>query len=74
MAFTTTDLANIEAAIVKVAVGTRAIECTIDGDTVVYQKSDIKDMMALRDQIRQELASTATGYKRSRFAVTTKGY
>jgi hypothetical protein len=74
MAFTATDLSNIEAAIVKVAVGTRAIECTIDGDTVIYQKCDLADMFALRDRIRQEIASTAADYKRSRIAVTTKGY
>jgi hypothetical protein len=74
MAFTSTDLANVEAAIVKLAVGTRVIECEIDGDRVRYQPSDLDKVRALRDLIRQELASTATGYSRVRKCVTDKGY
>jgi len=74
MAFTATDLTNIEIAIVKLATGTLVWECNIDGDLVQYNRTDLKDIMALRDKIKQELASTAASYSRVRVAVTSKGY
>lgn len=76
MAFTATDLTNIEAAIMKLGNGARVVECNIDGDLVQYQRANLKDMLDLRDLIRQELAAAAapTTYSRVRKAVTTKGY
>lgn len=78
MAFTSTDLINLETAIMKLATGSRVVQCNIDGDMVEYHRSDLKDMLALRDQIRAELAeaaSTTTSNRgRARWAVTSKGY
>lgn len=76
MAFTATDITNLEAAIMSLAKGSRVVECNIDGDMVEYHRSDLKSMMALRDTIKAEIAaasSTAT-HGRTRVAVTTKGY
>jgi len=76
MAFTSTDLTNIETALTKLATGARVVECTIDGDTVIYNRTNIKDLLALRDRIKGEIATAAStsNYGRARVAVTTKGY
>lgn len=76
MAFTATDLTNIEEAIIKLGRGTRVVECSIDGDIVQYHRTDLKSMLSLRDQIRAEIASAASTSTRgrTRVAVTTKGY
>jgi len=76
MAFTATDVTNLEAAIMKLANGARVVECNIDGDMVQYHGSDLKSMMALLSDIKAQIAaasSTATR-GRTRVAVTTKGY
>lgn len=78
MAFTSTDLTNLETAIMKLCTGSRVVQCNIDGDLVEYHRADLKQMLALRDQIRAELAeaaSTTTSNRgRARWAVTSKGY
>lgn len=77
MAFTATDLTNIETAIMAIANGSRVVECEIDGDRVEYHRTDLKSMMDLRDRIKGEIAAaatTASSYGRARVAVTTKGY
>lgn len=77
MAFTATDLTNIETAIVKLASGTLVVECEIDGDLVRYNRADLQQILALRDQIRAEIAAAASTYSsrgNTRIAVTTKGY
>lgn len=76
MAFTATDVTNLEAAIMKLANGSRVEECNIDGDMVQYTRSDLKSMMDLRDTIKAEIAAAASTATRgrTRVAVTTKGY
>jgi hypothetical protein len=76
MAFTSTDLSNIEEAIRKLYKGIHVVECSIDGDLIRYQRTDLDDMLKLREQIKKEIAEAAasTSYSRARVAVTTKGY
>lgn len=77
MAFTATDLANIESAIVKLASGVLVVECEINGDMVQYNRANLKQMLALRDLIKSELAAESSTYSsrgNTRIAVTTKGY
>lgn len=78
MAFTTTDLTNIETAITKLATGSRVVRCNVDGDEVEYHRTDLMDLLNLRDRIKAELAqaaSTDTSNKgQARRAVTSKGY
>lgn len=78
MAFTSTDLTNVETAITKLATGARVTSCTIDGDEVQYHRADLMDLLKLRDLIQSELntaSSTDTSNKgRARKAVTSKGY
>lgn len=78
MAFTASDLTNLETAIMKLVNGTRVVECNMDGDLVIYHRTDLQDMMNLRDQIKAEIALAAstdtTNRGRARYAVTTKGY
>jgi hypothetical protein len=77
MAFTATDLTNVEAAITALATGSRVVECEIDGDLVQYHRTDIKSLLSLRDTIRAEIASASSTYNtrgNARIAVTTKGY
>lgn len=76
MAFTATDVTNLETAIMKLAKGERVVECNIDGDMVQYHRSDLKSLMALRDAIGAKVnaASSTATRGRTRVAVTTKGY
>ena len=57
MAWTTTDLTNIETAITNLATGARAVTITVDGMTVRYANTDLPQLKALRSQIRRELDS-----------------
>lgn len=76
MAFTSTDLTTLETALTKLASGQRVVECTVDGDTVTYNRTNISDLLKLRDRIKGELAAadSTSNYGRARVAVTTKGY
>ncbi len=57
MAWTSTDLTNIETAITALAMGTRAVTVTLGGMTIRYATVDLPQLKALRSQIRHELES-----------------
>lgn len=79
MAFTTTDLSNVETAIIKLAQGARVVQVNVDGDVVEYNKTTIAQLLNLRDQIKAELNAedtTSTTYSqgRARRVSTGMGY
>ncbi len=67
MAFSSTDLANVEAAIISLAAGERVVSVTIDGHTVEYSQIRIDRLKALRDEIMAEIQSSS----RRRFVLTS---
>ena len=79
MAFTTTDLSNVETAIIKLASGSRVVQVNVDGDIVEYNKTTIRQLLDLRDQIKAELNAvdtTSATYSqgRARRVSTNMGY
>ena len=73
MAYSASDLTNVETAIQRVRDGQRAITVTIGGKTIQYQAADLYKLTTLRSQIKAELAVVA-GTPRFRFVTTSKGY
>ena len=61
MAFTSTDLAAVEAAMVAIASGERAIEVTIAGKMIKYQAADLNKLQKLRNLITADVNGTASG-------------
>lgn len=57
MAFTSTDLANVEQAIVDIATGQRKVEVTIQGKSVTYQKAQIADLISLKATIQMSIGN-----------------
>jgi hypothetical protein len=60
MAYTQSDLENVEAAIVALASGQRVVAVTIDGVTVQYGQADLDKLRALRVEIQRESRSSAS--------------
>lgn len=60
MAFTTTDLTNVEAAIVSLATGGRVAQTVINGKQVRWAETDIDKLQALRSIIQAELGLVYT--------------
>lgn len=58
MAFTSTDLSNIEAAIVALATGTREVSVSINGKRIDYAECDIDKLTSLKTIISQSLGAT----------------
>lgn len=73
MAFTSSDLTAVETAIRALITGERAVTVKIGEKTVTYQETDLKTLRELRGMIQKDIA-LANGGKRSRHAVTDKGY
>ena len=55
MAFTTTDLDQVEQAIMELVNGVRKVHVEIDGYVIKYGHTSLADLMSLRDQIKTEL-------------------
>lgn len=72
MAFSSTDLANVEAAIVSLATGTRVVSVTVSGHVIEYSHARIDRLKALRDEIMAEVQSSAATSRRH-FVLTTTG-
>jgi len=72
MAYTSTDLTNVQAAVTAFATGSRRVSVTINGKTVEYAKTELGQLMALRDQIQLEV-SAAAGRRRFVLISTSKG-
>ena len=73
MAYTSTDLANVQAAVTALATGTRKVSVRFsDGKSVQYAEVQLSELRALRDQIQAEVSSAA---ERRRFVLinTSKG-
>lgn len=59
MAFTTTDLANIEGAIVSLATGTRVVSVSVSNKVVQYQETDIGKLLNLKSIIESTLGTAS---------------
>lgn len=55
MAYTQTDLTNVEKAIVDLATGKIAVKFVIDGNAVEYQRIELPQLRALRNEIAGEV-------------------
>jgi len=58
MSYSQTDLTDIESAILKLQKGERVASVTYDGKTIRYTDVQLNDLLALRDRMRAELASS----------------
>jgi hypothetical protein len=67
MAYTATDLANVQAALVDLARGKRVVSVTVGDKTISYGPAQIRDLKDLRDEIRGEVETTST---QKRFVLT----
>ena len=67
MAFTPTDLTNVQTAIMALAMGTRTVSVSIGTKTITYSQAQLSDLRALREEIVAEVGSTAG---RSQFVLT----
>jgi len=51
MAFTSSDLISIEAAIIALSAGSRVEQVAIDGELIKYTPATLSDLIAIRTQI-----------------------
>ena len=72
MAYSSTDLANIQSAITSLATGTRKVSVQINGKRVDYAPADLDQLTRLRDQAQAEV-SAADGRRRFVLTSTSKG-
>lgn len=72
MAYTATDLANIQAAILALAAGTRVVSVSVNNKTITYGQAQIKELQALCDEIKADVAAAANT-KRFVLTRTEKG-
>ncbi len=72
MAYSQTDLTNIESAVMDLATGKRAVRVTIDGKLIEYGQAQLNELKALRADVKSEIdaASGATGFV---LTTTSKG-
>lgn len=74
MGFTSQDLSDVEAAIVKLGKGERIQRVTgSDGRTLVYSESTLADLRNLRAEIMNDVASAAGSRRRFILTTTDKG-
>jgi len=59
MAFTSTDLANVEAAIVSLATGSRGVSLSVGGKQITFAQHRLDDLYRLRDLIQPDIAIAA---------------
>ena len=57
MAFTSTDLTNVQASVVALATGARKTSVTINGKRIDYSPVELDKLIALRNQIQAEVDS-----------------
>jgi hypothetical protein len=72
MAYTQTDLDNVQAAILALAAGERVVRVSVGEMVVEYSQSRLSDLKALRSEIRAEL-NAASGRKPFFLTSTSKG-
>lgn len=73
MAFSSTDLASVESAIVSLAKGERVATVTIDGESTEYTQTTLGQLMSLRDRIKVDTDRAASISRYTRL-VYSKGY
>jgi len=73
MAYTTSDLASVKAAIVALASGDRVALVTVGDKTIRYDSAKLNDLRALRGEIQEEIARAANT-PRYRLTMTSKGF
>jgi hypothetical protein len=59
MAYTSTDLTNIEEAIRAIIAGTRTVSLTMGDKSISYTAIDLPALRALRDEIKAEVGVAA---------------
>jgi hypothetical protein len=59
MAYTSTDLTNIETAIRALIAGTRTVSLSMGDKAIQYTAVDLPALIALRDQIKTEVGAAA---------------
>ena len=57
MAYTSTDLANIEAAILALATGTRIVSVSYGDKQITYSQSDLPQLKILKSDIQASLGT-----------------
>jgi len=72
MAYTNTDLNNIEAALLDLARGNRVVKVVVEGKVCEYGQADINQLRALRAEISAEIKA-ATGTTGLIYTTTSKG-
>ena len=72
MAFTSTDLTNVQTAIMALAMGTRTVSVSIGAKTITFSQAQLSELRALREEIVAEVGSTA-GRAQFVLAQTEKG-
>ena len=72
MAYSQTDLDNIESAIIDLATGKRAVRVHIDGKIIEYGQAQLNELKSLRADVKAELdaAAGAAGFV---LTTTSKG-
>ncbi len=59
MAYTSTDLTNVETAIRAIISGTRTVSLSMGDKTIQYTAVDLPALRSLRDEIKAEIGATA---------------
>ena len=59
MSYTEANLADVQAAILALATGTRVVNFSMGGKTFQYAPAQLNDLKALRDEIKSEVDSAA---------------
>lgn len=73
MAYTSTDLTNIQAAIIALARGSRVEQVIFsDGKSIRYGAADLEKLQSLEDRIKSDI-NTAAGTKKFFRVSTSKG-
>lgn len=61
MAFTSTDLTNVETAISDLATGSRVVSVTVGDKVINYQRVDLPELYKLRGIIKADLGTSGDG-------------
>ena len=72
MAYTQTNLTDVESAIVDLAQGKRVVHVIIEGKSIEYSQANIDELKDLRADIKSELQAPAE-YPRFVLTTTRKG-
>lgn len=60
MAFSATDLSNVESAIITLSTGAAKVRVTVNGKTVEYQQATLDHLIKLRGVIQSDVQAAAS--------------